>query len=48
MCMKFSFEDFNSGPYLSYSTSTYTCEVTIASKVRGGGWLLSIIDDSVL
>ena len=46
--MKFSSGDSNPGPYLPHSTSTYTWKVTIAPRVRGGGWLLSIIDDSVL
>ena len=33
ICVK---RDLNPDSYPSYPTNTYTCEVTIASRVRGG------------
>ena len=36
MCVKFPFEDLNTGPHLSHSTNTYTCEVIIAPRECGG------------
>ena len=35
MCVKFSLGDLNPGPCPPHSTSTYTCEVTIAQKMCG-------------
>ena len=37
MCVKLPLEDLNPGPCPQHSTSTYTCEVIIASKMCGGG-----------
>ena len=36
MCMKLSPGDLNSDPYPPHPTSTYTCGVTTAPRVRGG------------
>ena len=36
MYVELSFGDLNLDSYLSHHTNTYTCEVIIASKVRGG------------
>ena len=36
MCVKFPPGDLNSGPYPSHLISTYTCEVPIVPRVRGG------------
>jgi len=33
MCVKLTFGDLNSNHYLSYSTNTYTCRITIALKI---------------
>ena len=39
MCVKFSHENLNFGPYLSHPTNTYTCGVVIVPKMCGGYWL---------
>ena len=36
MYIKFTHEDLNSNPCSPYLTKTYTCRVTIMSKVCGG------------
>ena len=36
MCMKLPPEELNSDPCLPHPTSTYTCGVTTAARVRSG------------
>ena len=36
MCVKFPLGEVNRSHFLSYSTNTYSCEVTIALKVCSG------------
>ena len=43
MCMKLPPGDLNSGPYPSHPTSIYTCGVTTAPRVCGGGKIYGII-----
>ena len=36
MCVKFSLENLNPGPYIPHPTSTCTCEIIIVLRVRNG------------
>jgi len=39
MSVKFSLKNLNFGPFLLHPTNTYTCEVIITPRVRGGDCL---------
>ena len=45
MCVKLPPKDFNPGPCLPHPTSTYTCGVIIAPRVRGD--ILRVINTKV-
>ena len=42
MCVKLHFGDLNSGPCPSHPTSTYTCGVTITTRVGGDNNFINV------
>ena len=43
MCVKLPLGDLNPGPCLPHLTSTYTCKVTTAPRVRSGEIIVNLI-----
>ena len=48
MCVKLPLRDLNPGPYPPHPTSTYTCEVSTAPRVRDGAQSLLKLHSHVI